>query len=374
MEITHIAGAARPPEDPYDVDIVILALDRVEDTIAAIESAWSQTGVSRHTIVLDQGSRPENLERLAAFVRYRTDTTLVAAGCNLGVAAGRNAASAIGHGRAIVGLDNDALFHREDTLARMMAMFESHPGTAALGCRIVVDDTGEDDLTSWGYPLSLLPRAGGTFLAATFVGAGHAIRRTAWEDAGGYDPALFFCWEEYDFCLRAIARGWTIRYQGDIVIRHKVNPERRISWSGPRWFHFVRNRLYIERKKGRSWLSLTPRMAGYCVKALRNGCLRDTPGAIRAAIAMARGIVPDPLPHAARDYLYRTDTALRGGMLKRLRREVFASLPGRHATEASIRAIVSGGKGSALAAATHSASSRRFLTPNTSVSIGSDSA
>jgi hypothetical protein len=33
----------------------------------------------------------------------------------------------------------------------------------------------------------------------TFVGAGHAIQRVAWEQASGYDDSLFFCWEEYDF-------------------------------------------------------------------------------------------------------------------------------------------------------------------------------
>ena len=92
-----------------------------------------------------------------------------------------------------------------------------------------------------------------SFDAVTFVGAGHAIRRAAWDDAGGYDAQLFFCWEEFDFCLRAIARGWRIRYRGDIVIRHKVSGERRVAWSGDRWFYYVRNRLYIERKLGRTW-------------------------------------------------------------------------------------------------------------------------
>ena len=93
---------------------------------------------------------------------------------------------------------------------------------------------------------------GGRFDAVTFVGAGHAIRRAAWQDAGGYDEALFFCWEEYDFCLRAITRGWRIRYCGDLVVHHKASRARRVTWSGRRWFHFVRNRLYIERKYGGS--------------------------------------------------------------------------------------------------------------------------
>ena len=118
-------------------------------------------------------------------------------------------------------------------------------------------------------------------------------------------------------------------------------------------------------------------MAGYCVKAARNGCLRDTPRAIWAAFRMAWGVAHNPLHPVARDYLYRADTVWRGNLLTRLRREVMAALPGTghaQATAASIRAMTSADGGPASAAATHSASSWRFLTPNTSVSIGNDKA
>ena len=363
----YIDGAQRPPRGDYDMDVVILALDRAEDTVAAIHSALEQTGVSRHVTVVDQGSRPEALARLAEAVHGRNDATLVALERNMGVPGGRNRGTAFGHGRVIVGLDNDAEFGSPDTLARMAAVLDAEPGLAALGCRIVIHATGEDDLLSWGYPMARMNRAGGTFETATFVGAGHAIRRAAWDAAGGYDESLFFCWEEYDFSLRAIARGWKIRYRGDIVVRHKVSPERRVSWTGERWFHFVRNRLYIGRKSGQSWLALTPRMAGYCIKAAWNGCPRDTPRAIAAAIRMARGVPSLALPPEARDYLRRTDGGHRGGLLTRLRQEVLAVLPGTgqrvtdrsglQAIEPSIRAIRLGGRGPASAAAMHSASS-----------------
>lgn len=377
VAMRHVAGARRPPWAAYDADVVILALDRAEETVAAIRSALRQKGVSRYVIVVDQGSRPESLARLAEAVHGRSDATLVALDHNHGVPGGRNLGTALGHGRFIAGLDNDAEFDAPDTLARMAGAFDADPDLAALGCRIVVDATGDDDLSSWGYPAALLASTRETFEAATFVGAGHAIRRAAWDDAGGYDARLFFCWEEYDFCLRAIGRFWRVRYRGDIVVRHKVSPERRVAWSGDRWFHFVRNRIYIGRKCGESWLRLAPRMAGYCVKAARNGCLRDTPRAIWAAFRMAWGVAHNPLHPVARDYLYRADTVWRGNLLTRLRREVMAALPGTghaQATAASIRAMTSADGGPASAAATHSASSWRFLTPNTSVSIGNDKA
>jgi len=323
--ISHVAGAMRPPQAAYDADVIILALDRRDDTVAAIRSALTQTGVSRHVTILDQGSAPENLAWLATTVAGRADATLLRADRNLGVAEGRNRASAYGHGGMIAGLDNDAEFAEPDTLARMVAALNEEPDLAAIGCRILNHATGKDDATSWGYPRGLLPRAGESFLATTFVGAGHAIRRQAWDDAGGYDPELFFCWEEYDFCLRAIARGWRIRYRGDLVIRHKIGSEQRVTWTGRRWHQFVRNRLYIERKYGASWWRLLPRIGGYIIKGARNGMVWQTPRAILAATRMDRRTFAAPLPETARVYLRGNDSAHRGGLIQRLRTDVLAA-------------------------------------------------
>jgi GT2 family glycosyltransferase len=192
-----------------------------------------------------------------------------------------------------------------------------------------VDATGQDDMLSWGYPHALLPRAGDRFDAVTFVGAGHAIRRAAWAQAGGYDEALFFCWEEYDLCLRAIQAGWRIRYHGELCIRHKVAPEGRIAWGGTRWFCFVRNRLYIARKWGIGWPALTPRILGYLLKGLRNGLLAQTVLALWAAGRMPATRKPMHLSPAANAYLASHDTAHRGPLPTRLVQEVLSLLPGR---------------------------------------------
>jgi GT2 family glycosyltransferase len=313
MTARHIAGAARPPEGSYDADVVILALDRAEDTAAAIRSALAQTGVSRHVFVVDQGSRPENLTHLANVVRGRTDATLVALERNHGVAGGRNRGIALGHGRVIFGLDNDAEFADATTLARAVAALDHDGSLAAIGCRIKLYARNTDDLSSWGYPAKLLVRSGESFETVTFVGAGHAIRRAAWD---GYDATLFFCWEELDFCLRAIERGWRVRYRGDIVVRHKVSPEQRVMWSDTRWFHFVRNRLYIARKWSTPWPALLSRVGFYLIKGTRNGLLVPTSRAIAAAFGLQ--VTPRRLSPAAQCYLRANDSAHRSNSIATL--------------------------------------------------------
>jgi GT2 family glycosyltransferase len=329
----HIAGA-RAPARPVDADVIILAMDRPEETIAAIASARAQTGLAKHIWITDQGSRPDALARIAEAVRDAPDVTLMRLERNHGVAGGRNRATALGSARVVFALDNDAEFATRDTLARAVAALDAEPDVGAIACRILIHSTGEDDLSSWGYPLSLLPRAGESFDAATFVGAGHALRRSDFEAAGGYDDVLFFTWEEFDLALRLINMGRRIEYRGDIAVLHKVSPEHRFGWNGTRWHHFVRNRLYVALKHGAHPAALLPRFLAYQVRGARNGVLAQGLRAGPAALSMARRFRPPPgtahlygATPAARAYLARTDAAHRGGPLKRLRGEVLGLLP-----------------------------------------------
>ncbi len=328
--IRRLGGAPQPRAGEYDADVVILALDRPHETLEAIASVFAQHGAVSHLWVVDQGSRPDALQALAHAVEGRADATLAALDRNLGVAGGRNVGAALGRGRVIACLDNDAEFSDPHVLAAAVAALDAEASLAAIGLRILVHATGRDDLSSWGYPQALLARAGETFDAATYVGAGHAVRRAAWDAAGGYDEALFFTWEEYDFCLRAIDLGWRVRYRGDLSVGHKVSADRGVDWSGERWFQFVRNRLYIERKWGAPPLALAVRAAAYMVKGARNGLPLQTARAVAAAARMPVGPAAT-MSAAGRAYIGSCDAAHRGSLAVRLRREVLSPLRGHGA-------------------------------------------
>jgi GT2 family glycosyltransferase len=325
--MTDVIAGRLPAAPGYDADIIILCLDRPDETEAAIRSALAQTGLSRHVIVLDQGSGPDNLSRFAQLVDGREDAVLVAAGSNLGVAGGRNRASDLGRGAALIALDNDAIFADRETAARAVALLGREPDCAVIAFRILNADGSADDAEAWGFPKALLARSTERFRCATFVGAGHAIRRQAWTVLGGYDPQLSFTWEEFDFALRAINQGWQLLYAGDIAVHHKRAISLRSEWHKTRWFLYVRNRLYIARKCRTAPSALAVRALAYAVRSVRIGLPHQGINGIRAGFAMP---LPTPrigLGPAARRYLKETDGRWRGGLWQRLTREVLAAVP-----------------------------------------------
>lgn len=325
--MTDIRAGRLPQAAGYDADIIILSLDRAAETEAAIRSALAQTGLRRHVIVLDQGSAPENRARFARLIEGRPDAVLLDAGRNLGVAGGRNLASDAGHGDIMIALDNDAVFATNETAAQAVTALRAAPDCAVLAFRILNADGSADDAECWGYPDGRRSQAGERFPCATFVGAGHAIRRTAWGALGGYDASLVFTWEEFDFSLHAIAAGWRLLYAGDIAVHHKRASSGRVSWSGERWFLYVRNRIYIARKWHGSPRRLTLRLGAYALKSLRIGMSRQGFRGLYAGLTMPLGQPPARLDGAAESYLWETDGRWRGGFWQRLRREVFAALP-----------------------------------------------
>ncbi len=318
MPVEKLIAGCKPPLGGYDADIIILSLDRPDETCEAIRSALSQRGGMFHVTVLDQGSAPETVRGMARNFGSSPHFALYQSPENLGVAGGRNLATALGHGQFIIALDNDAVFQGPYVAANAVRAFHRQPDLGALGFAILSADGVTPDRSSWGYPTRLISRHRERFETTTFVGAGHAIRRAAWNAAGGYDPDFFFTWEEYDFCLRALALGWRIRYDGSLAVIHKVLPQARLSWSDARMRHYIRNRLIIARKWGEN---LAPRLLGYIIKAARNRQLGSTLAGIREARA-AELLSARKMPKAMREYIYRNETRHRGSWADRLRFEL----------------------------------------------------
>jgi len=316
------------------VDVIILSWNRTEDTLAAIDSALAQRNVEKRVLIVDQGSTADNLARLKSHVRGHPEVELRLLESNIGVPGGRNLASALGNAPYIVALDNDAVFADEHVLERLVARMEAEPHLGAIAFRILNFFTGRDDPMCWDYPEAMRPLAGAEFDTTRFIGAGHAIRRAAFDDAGGYDDALFFGGEERDLAYRILNLGYGIRYAADFTVLHKSDPEARVRWDAGRYYYAVRNALYTDFKYGASWPRLARAAAALSVKGMRNGipgqALRGVRDAVRMAFAYthsSRKRAVDQISPMVRSYIDGCERVGRGSLWQRIGRQ-FSRLPG----------------------------------------------
>lgn len=271
-----------------EIDVIILSWNRIDDTILAIESALHQEGVDVRVQVVDQGTALEHLERLRRYVQqHQQAVELRELGRNVGVATGRNIAARMGKAPYVVALDNDAIFARPDTLAETARRLDGDKRLGAIAFRIRNFFTDRDDEMCWDYPEALRAQADHEFAVTRFVGAGHALRRDAFEAAGGYDDCLFFGGEERDLSYRLLNQGYHIRYIPSLEVRHKVDPEARVRWDSGRYYYAVRNSLYIEYKFGSSWPRLARITAGAVAKGVYNGLIGQSLKAVAHVVPMA---------------------------------------------------------------------------------------
>jgi GT2 family glycosyltransferase len=309
------------------VDVIILSWNRVDDTIAAIESAASQEGVAARILIVDQGSEPHCLEQLEALVSSLPNAELKKLSANSGVAGGRNIATAMGAAPYVVALDSDAVFADETMLARAVACLSRDENLCAVGFRIKNYFTGEDDATSWDYPAGCSPSE--RFTATRFIGAGHAVRRKSFAAVGGYDSRLFFCGEELDLCYRMLNLGMRIQYDPEIVIRHKVSPEHRVFWERGRFFYTVRNALYCMYKFEIPWLRRVLGGIAFLVKGLRNGVFLDALRAILASRRLSRDFRNSPgeaaayrLTPATWSYIFQYERSRNDSLMTKILRQL----------------------------------------------------
>ncbi len=315
---------------PPTLDVVILSWNRRDLILETIANVQQQRDVHATIWVIDQGSDEETLQALRPL--HEADAIhLLEMGHNLGVAAGRNVGNTQGDAPIIVSLDNDAVFESDHALQRIVSLFHENKRLGAVGFRLKNYFTNEDDWLNWAYPRRLFEKRAERFLTTRFAGGAHALRRAAWEQTRGYDPRLFFNWEELDLGYQLIAAGWQVAYDPRVVVRHKIAPDARLNWRDGRYYYLVRNALYLNYKYFRSRRAVVRLAVGYMLKGAYNGLLGEALRALRDASPMMNAVrVEDfpPLNEVARRYIAENDgTAQRGGLLQRLRHEVFARLP-----------------------------------------------
>jgi GT2 family glycosyltransferase len=198
------------------IGVVLLSMgNRSADLAHALETLHSQQGVHLDVVLVGNGWKPEGLPD---WVRTVTLSQ------NVGVPEGRNIGAGIAEGELIFFYDDDAALPETDILARMARVFND-PAVAVCQPR-GVDPLGRPSPRRWVPRVNAAAGDKGGDVPV-FWEALCMIRRSAFEEVGGWPGDFFFAHEGIDISMRLLDAGWRIRYEPSIVAYHPATPPSR---------------------------------------------------------------------------------------------------------------------------------------------------
>jgi GT2 family glycosyltransferase len=227
----------------------------------------------------------------AAVALGRPGTRLVAAGTNLGFAAGANLGAGVASGDPLVFLNPDAVL-RPGALARLVEALVARPDAAIAGGGLAHEDgTWQPGAARFG-PLAhlLLDTTPGRLAArrrrAPYVvdwvyGTFMAVRRAAFARLGGFDADYFLYGEDMDLCDRAHGLGLRTLHVPAAVALHGENLSARRRFGDGREAAVLAGELRFYRRR-RGAVDLALFRAGAALKFGTKAALAAVSGQARA--------------------------------------------------------------------------------------------
>jgi glycosyltransferase involved in cell wall biosynthesis len=201
------------PEGPVDLSVVIPCYEQGELLVEALASAERSVPERCELIVVDDGSRQPRTREVFQVLKnagYR-----IIEQPNAGLSAARNRGIREARGRYILPLDADN---------RLV------PAGIAASLRLL--DADPQVAVAYGERIDFGLRSGrtahkefdsGFLLWTNTIDACAVYRREVWESCGGYDPAMD-SWEDWEFWVAALERGWRFRHVPEIAFEYRVRP------------------------------------------------------------------------------------------------------------------------------------------------------
>jgi glycosyltransferase involved in cell wall biosynthesis len=178
-----------------DVTAVVPCFDYGAWVREAVDSLLAQEGGAPHVVVVDDGSTdPATLAVLDGL------EVPVLRQANAGLSAARNAGYRSTDTPLVISLDADDRL-APDALRRLKRPLMEDP---SLGFSYGVTRFFGD----WDGTMDFPPLDAYRLLHRHIIGPVGLTRRALWEDVGGYDPAFRTGYEDWDFWLGALERGW----------------------------------------------------------------------------------------------------------------------------------------------------------------------
>lgn len=228
------------------VSCVVVAYGAEPCLEPGVRALLASPGVRADVVLVDNGCTDGTVERLA----ITPGVVVVRPDGNLGFAGGCNAGAAVATGEILALINPDATVEPGALAALTEVALRPGVGIATASVRLadqpeLLNSAGNEihfGGMSWSghfkEPASDY-RAERDVLAAS--GAAMAVRRSLWDELGGFDDDFFGYYEDADLSLRCWLRGLRVVYVPSAVVTHRYE----FSRNPTKFFLLERNRLVM---------------------------------------------------------------------------------------------------------------------------------
>lgn len=232
------------PPETAEVTIIIVSWNTRELTLKAVETLLKNAGdVKMHVVVWDNASADGSVEAVA---EHFPQVELIAHDENIGFAKANNRVAAVAQTDWLLLLNPDTETHPQ-AIENLLRFGKANPKAGIVGGRTVYPDGSLNPASCWqkSSPWSLFCSAFGLsriFPNSPFwnaeaiggwkrdsvrevdivVGCFFLLKRSLWNDLGGFNNKYFMYGEEADMCLRAAKLGYSPMITPDAQIMHLV--------------------------------------------------------------------------------------------------------------------------------------------------------
>jgi glycosyltransferase involved in cell wall biosynthesis len=202
-------GSARPK-----ATILITSKNRKDELRVAVTSALAQSG-KPEVLVIDDGSTDGTSDLIRAefpqvnLHRFEKSDGLIVQ---------RNRGAELAAGEFVFSMDDDAIFSSPDVVAQTLADFDQ-PRIGAVAIPFI--NVKQDNRIR-----QAAPDKSGIYIAASYIGTAHALRRDLFLKLGGYRGCMVHQGEEADYCIRMLEDGYVVRLGRADPIHHFESPRR----------------------------------------------------------------------------------------------------------------------------------------------------
>jgi GT2 family glycosyltransferase len=195
-------------------------------------------GGAVETIVVDNASTDGTVR---AIKEFDPSVVIIANTENVGFGAANNAGMRVAGGELLLLLNSDA-FPEAGAIPILLDFLRKYPKVGIVGPRLLNED-GSLQLSCFRFPSPMRAWAENLWLSALWpnsrwlgdyrhwshdtrrnvdfiVGACLLVRRTVFEEVGGFDRRFFMYAEETDWQKRIAAAGWTITFLPEAMVVH----------------------------------------------------------------------------------------------------------------------------------------------------------